>query len=383
MNRILLLLFFLFFFSNSFSLDVSVGLKSMSNSSSITFIASGAPYDILSGKRKVITLRKDESVRIEIRGALMNLKKYGKSKGTFRKLKFIAEADSAFFRIRSNHPETATIPYDGNALLTIRNNYIQVVNEVPLERYVAAVVESEIGDRKEAEFLKACSILARTFVMCHWDRHSEEGFSVCDETHCQAYNSRNRFNSAIFPAVMETRNKVLTDSLCHVIAAPYHSNCGGQTMAAQDVWSKPLHNTRSVRDSFCLAGEHALWEFSLPKNEWIHYLKNNGILLTDTNLVDSLLCFNQDERLTYFNNSGASIPLRKIRDDFHLKSTFFSICIQNDLVIFSGRGFGHGVGLCQEGALEMALVGYTTKEILDFYFDDVRVTDLSELEYEK
>ena len=88
----------------------------------------------------------------------MNLKKYGKSKGTFRKLKFIAEADSAFSEfdpiIRKQLPFLMMeMPYLLYGTIKIR----MVVNEVPLERYVAAVVESEIGDRKEAEFLKACS----------------------------------------------------------------------------------------------------------------------------------------------------------------------------------------------------------------------------------
>lgn len=75
------------------------------------------------------------------------------------------------------------------------------------------------------------------------------------------------------------------------------------------------------------------------------------------------------------NKVGTNIPLRKIREDFHLKSTFFNICIAEDSVLFSGRGFGHGVGLCQEGAMQMASLGFSAIDILRFYFKDVRIED--------
>ena len=65
--------------------------------------------------------------------------------------------------------------------------------------------------------------------------------------------------------------------------------------------------------------------------------------------------------------------LTRIRDDWNLKSTFFSINADGSTLILKGKGFGHGVGLCQEGAIEMARVGYTCPDILHFYFRNVRV----------
>lgn len=78
-----------------------------------------------------------------------------------------------------------------------------------------------------------------------------------------------------------------------------------------------------------------------------------------------------------FKPDGIGLPLKKIRDDFNLNSTFFSVCLKEDSILFVGRGFGHGVGLCQEGAIEMAQLGFHCEEILHFYFRDTRVIDFN------
>ncbi|MBK9542720.1 MAG: SpoIID/LytB domain-containing protein [Bacteroidetes bacterium] len=356
---------------------VRVGLLSKALPNSITFIASGSSYTIYEGKKMLFTLHQDESVRVEYKSGKLQVKKFGKVKGTFKNLIFKEDSVIGFFRIRGNRPETPTLPYDDNVELSIHEKRIRIINVVDLEKYVAGVVESEVGNTRLQELLKAQAILARTFVLSHSDRHAEENFSVCDLSHCQAYNSRSRFNSAVLLAIDSTRNKVICDTLNSMIAAPYHSNCGGQTISAMDIWTTPLLSTQSVIDTFCLSGSHATWNSSISKKDWIHYLKINGVNPTDSLMTDSLLCFAQEERMICMNKVGTNIPLRKIREDFHLKSTFFNICIAEDSVLFSGRGFGHGVGLCQEGAMQMASLGFSAIDILRFYFKDVRIEDAS------
>jgi stage II sporulation protein D len=70
------------------------------------------------------------------------------------------------------------------------------------------------------------------------------------------------------------------------------------------------------------------------------------------------------------------MPLIKIRDDFKLKSTFFSVFTDGNSVILKGRGYGHGVGLCQEGAMVMASKGYSYKKILSYYFSGIIISDI-------
>jgi stage II sporulation protein D len=72
------------------------------------------------------------------------------------------------------------------------------------------------------------------------------------------------------------------------------------------------------------------------------------------------------------------IPLRDIREQFKLKSTFFDVEIIGEEVLLHGRGFGHGVGLCQEGAMNMAKKGYTYDQILGFYYPKMKLVDRSE-----
>jgi stage II sporulation protein D len=70
------------------------------------------------------------------------------------------------------------------------------------------------------------------------------------------------------------------------------------------------------------------------------------------------------------------MPLRTIRSDLNLRSTFFSVYANSDSVILKGRGYGHGVGLCQEGAMVMASKGFKFKDIINFYYSGVIISDI-------
>lgn len=78
---------------------------------------------------------------------------------------------------------------------------------------------------------------------------------------------------------------------------------------------------------------------------------------------------------------GNCIPLRTIREDWKLRSTYFSVRLQGGQVFLNGRGFGHGVGLCQEGAMEMSKQGYSVREIIDHYYKGVLLVDLERIDF--
>jgi stage II sporulation protein D len=75
------------------------------------------------------------------------------------------------------------------------------------------------------------------------------------------------------------------------------------------------------------------------------------------------------------------VPLKNVRTDLQLKSTFFSIFPQGDTLVFKGRGFGHGVGMCQEGAMRMAKLGYKYPEVINFYYQKTQLIDLHKLNF--
>jgi len=91
--------------------------------------------------------------------------------------------------------------------------------------------------------------------------------------------------------------------------------------------------------------------------------------------------FAQPERLAFFHGPELGIPLRDIRTKFNLRSTFFSCFPEGDEVVLKGRGFGHGVGLCQEGAMRMAKAGFAAEQILKFYFPGVVIRERNDNSY--
>ena len=83
----------------------------------------------------------------------------------------------------------------------------------------------------------------------------------------------------------------------------------------------------------------------------------------------------QTERKAFYIDPVLGIPLRDLREEFNLKSTFFSCYPDGDDVLIKGRGFGHGVGLCQEGAMKMARLGFDYTQIARFYFPGVQLVN--------
>ena len=92
---------------------------------------------------------------------------------------------------------------------------------------------------------------------------------------------------------------------------------------------------------------------------------------TDSVYGALIFTFNQPDRLAFYQSPILGIPLRDIREEFNLKSTYFSCYPDGNDVVIDGRGFGHGVGLCQEGAMKMAKYGYNYLQIAQYYFPTV------------
>ena len=114
------------------------------------------------------------------------------------------------------------------------------------------------------------------------------------------------------------------------------------------------------------------------RNKTPDYFKLNGSF--DENFDVE---FDQGKRRVYYSNPGFTVPLTAIRSDFKLRSTFFTITESGDNIVFRGRGFGHGVGLCQEGAMKMADLGYSYLEILKFYYTGIHLIHVDDMEFFK
>jgi stage II sporulation protein D len=282
------------------------------------------------------------------------------------------------FRIRSVKPELESRIYDDNLLVIPADRYLTLVNQVDMDKYLAGVVEAETGPNAEKEFYKAQSILCRTFALKQLDRHSNEGFSLCDGPHCQSYKGRSTANPEILEAIIETSGLILADYNFRLITAAYHANSGGQTQRASDVWLSDVDYLQSVVDPYSLHQNHAKWQDTISFEEWKAYLLKNGMNSVNK-IPDEILFIEQMRRKKFFVLDKDSIKMTKIREDWGFKSAFFDMFPDGDSVLIWGKGYGHGIGLSQEGAMKMARDGFSYQDILKFYFFEVRLMDYRDL----
>jgi stage II sporulation protein D len=269
--------------------------------------------------------------------------------------------------------------FEGNLEVVAHDDKLVLINEAGLEEYVTGVIEAEVGMHSHKEFLKVQAIICRTYAVSNYNRHRKEGYDLCDLVHCQVYRGKSRRNPNAVIAVQRTSGKVVADHQNKPIISAFHSNCGGQTINSEDMWPAPMPYLRSVRDSFCLSSPNCRWQAKIPAKSWTKYVgtyDSVGILKADT-----VRDYSHDMpfKTQLYNYKGVSIPFKKVRTDWNLKSCFFSIRQENDTLFLSGKGYGHGIGLCQEGAMRMAALGYAYQDIINFYYQNVRIISLSEL----
>jgi len=282
------------------------------------------------------------------------------------------------FRMRSVTPEIGSQMYDDNLLVIPSDRYLTLINQVDLDKYLAGVVEAESGPNAAKEFYKAQSILCRTYALRQMDRHTNEGFALCDRPHCQTYRGKSTRNPEILEAIVETSGLVLADYNFKLITAAYHANSGGQTQRASDVWLSDVDYLQSVVDPYSLHQSHAKWQDTISFEAWKAYLLKNG-MKSVTRIPDEIIYIEQMRRKKYFILDKDSIRLAKIREDWGFKSAFFDMFPDGDSVLVWGKGFGHGIGMSQEGAMKMARDGFTSQDILQFYFHEVRMMDYRDL----
>lgn len=322
--------------------------------------------------------------RMKVKNDSIELFQGNNAIGLFSYIKFFSDDPLNEFKMKLLQPERKIRTYQGNFSCSVLEGGIQMVNEILLDNYIAGVTEAEAGSRSSLEFYKVQAILARTFALAHINKHQAEGFSLCDQVHCQAYFGKPR-DLKIFSAIEATKNKVVVDENLNLIVAAFHSNSGGETANSEDVWGSRTTYLRSVRDTFSLGMPNAKWERKMLLDDWLSYLKlKHNFPVEDTPAREAAINFRQDIRKAYLECLENKVPLKLVRQDLQLKSTFFSIRpLGTDSILFSGRGYGHGLGMCQEGAMSMGKKGYSYEQILNFYYQNILLIDLHKLSFFK
>jgi SpoIID/LytB domain protein len=301
------------------------------------------------------------------------------------------------------------LPYEGEFVLKIRNGKLVLNQLLPLEEYIAGVVPNEIGNNSPPEALKAQAVAARSHAvsLLLYNRHTKDGYDLCSSTHCQVYKGKHLRNAQIVDAVMQTAGEIMTVA-GKVADATYHSSCGGKTDSSQAIWkgayvphlsgstcipeadeydlstqrgasswlnSKPDASGMSSWEQATMSWERTVSKAQVAKNIGLNSIRSIEILERGRSGRILKLRFIGDRTIVLDGEY-------KIRQAFgKLPSSFFvfkaapgkTLFQPGSAITIKGRGSGHGVGMCQVGALRQARTGLDYTQILQTYYPETEI----------
>ncbi len=343
---------------------------------SFVFTTANGTYNLNSpGSVKITKLAHNDILYLTLVNQKVSAYHHGRNLGLFDSLVFEPSGTDDVFRIRSVSPSTEQRSYDEKLTVKVDFNRLLLVNTVSMDKYLAGVVETEGGPSALPEFYKAQALLCRTYALDNKYRHIEEGFNLCDGVHCQAYKGRNGSNTKILAAVKATHSEVLIDENEALITAAFHANSGGITEDARNVWLIDLPYLKPVNDPFSLKGRQAEWKKEITRDRWVKYLGDYDFYLKDAE-KPGVFTMKTNGRERNYTIGLDHLPFTSIRKDWGLRSAYFSVIDNGENILLEGKGYGHGVGMSQEGAMQMAKAGYDYIDIIHYYFRNIEIIKL-------
>jgi stage II sporulation protein D len=281
-----------------------------------------------------------------------------------------------------------THSYRGAIRLSADGGRLLLVNVVGLEDYLRGVVPAEVPPRFAPEAIKAQAIAARTYALSRLGRHQDIGCDLCDGVHCQVYLGADVEDPRVDEAIAATAGLIVTYD-GKPIDAVYHDSCGGMTASNEEVWSgPPIPYLRSVSDQLdgapaCARGPHATWTSTASQQVVAAALADHGVTPPLRAIIPQACqggerakgykFVAEDGRECVLCAAEVRTLVNRALGGSTLLSADFTAAIDGDTVTFTGRGAGHGVGLCQWGANGLAAAGRTAAEILTHYYTGATV----------
>jgi stage II sporulation protein D len=268
--------------------------------------------------------------------------------------------------------------YRGSVEISPADKGMLVVNELPMEDYLAGLINCEISSQWPMEAIKAQAVVARSYAFFQREARKYAIYHLESTVIDQVYDGCAIEDSRAVRGVRETSGEVLTYNN-NVIQAFFHSNCGGHTESSENVWGYALPYLQGIDCSYCLSAPSAKWEQTLSLDKIESLLRSNGYQVAGlrdikpgrrnrSGRMTDLTLIGIKERLTI-----SAVSFRKAIGYTLIKCTNFEVRIAGDDAVFSGIGYGHGVGLCQWGAKQRAGDGFDYREILIYYYPGTRL----------
>ena len=311
--------------------------------------------------------------------------------------------NAGYFEIKPAEGES-TISYKGRKYFGVLKiipggRAIKIINRLPLEDYLKGVVPAEMPVGKGTSYfqaLKAFAICARTYAINRM-KNNNSLFDVYVDTRDQVYGGAGYERELADRAVDETAGMILTYDGSPAIVY-YHSSCGGHTEEASKIFGVNVPYLKGVEDgdpANCSIAPNFYWTEKYPEKIFIERLISAGLInhgnyslqrveVKDrdksgrvSELVISLNDNNGDDKDVRIEGNRIRSIIKTASGNEILRSTMFDISLSGDkTVTITGKGYGHGVGLCQWGAINQSINGRDYKQILSFYFPGTEVNKL-------
>lgn len=254
------------------------------------------------------------------------------------------------------------------------------INKVLLEDYLQGVVPYEMPSSWHIEALKSQAIAARTYAVNSIQKNKNEIYHLEATIQSQVYGGIAKETKNSNLAVTDTKGKILIYSE-EPIQAFYHSNSGGQTETAENVWGSSLAYLKSVPSKYCEAATNFSWDLKLNREVLVDKLKAFGIKEIESFTIKSTTASGRAKEIEIKDkNEKATTVLgndfRKAIGSTQIRSLLFEVSSDEENFFFKGTGFGHGVGLSQWGSRGMADAGKSYKEILNHYYTNVTIANI-------
>lgn len=279
------------------------------------------------------------------------------------------------------------IRFRGKFKIYSQDSELNLIEYVDLERYLWGVLAPEMGPAWPFEALKAQAVAARTYALFHINKNSD--YDLTATTRHQLYTGFEKVSPQIISAVNETRGEVLVYK-GRIFPAYYHANSGGHTTNPTAVWElEKISPLRGVKDPYAKYSKNYNWKVFVSFKDIVEFLNRNGYFVFK---IKDMRIYSKDKsgrtiRLLVLTDRGNfKIEAKRLREfigSYDMKSTLITkIEKSKDGFKIYGKGWGHGIGLCQDGARKMADLGFSYKKILEFYYPGSKIIDFEKV-YER
>lgn len=271
--------------------------------------------------------------------------------------------------------------YFGGVRVNKTKGALTVINLIPVEEYLRGVVPEEMSISFQPEALKAQAVAARSFTLKNVGRHKEDGYDLCDNTHCQTYEGISSTSPATDKAVLETRGEILYYNGAAAMTN-FHTDSGGMTESNENVWGAKIPYLQPVEE---LNKQTQEWTVKLSNTDFSERMGASfGSLhsITLSNLIIGRSAADRTDsgRVKFALVAGSKKTFKmtgnEMRKKFSLPSTLFNVKVQSGEIIFEGFGRGHGVGMSQYGANAYAQSGWKYDQILKHYYKGTEIKKL-------